>query len=234
MGADSQASETAGGGVAMKMTTLKIRPLTNQIIWAGSGHVGCLQDIEANLSTLVKNRSEGGMNSKTCVQLKGALVGAVNEAQKQTYQGHLDPPGQYPSSPGTSVLFCGMTGAAATGVPWILEVSANGTGQRYEDFGFHAIGTGGDMARLAHATLLHYNLRERPIQHGKVVVYRMMEAVLTSIETVGPPIRMWAQAGKTFKELGEEEMKNLRDTVGAWKQIERESLDETLTGGSGP
>lgn len=231
MGADSQASEKAGGGIAMKLTTEKIRPLTNQIIWAGSGHSGCIQDVDVALSALVKNRSEASLNTKSAAQLKSDLVRAVNEAQRETYKVHLNTPNQYPSSPATSVMFCGMTGPPTDCHPWILEVNHDGTGQQYEEIGFHAIGSGGDMARLAHATLLHYDLRKRSIEHGKVVVYRMLEAVLSSMETVGPPIKMWVQSGKVFKQVNAEELDVLRDAVGAWKEVERESLDDALTGG---
>jgi ATP-dependent protease HslVU (ClpYQ) peptidase subunit len=229
MGADSQASEGEAGAIAMKLTIEKIQHLTNQIIWASSGHVGCMQDIEANLATLVKARGEPHLNTRTCAQLKPDLVKAVNDAQKETYLRHLNPPNMYPSSPATSVIFCGMTGPATACEPWILEVGVKGTGQQYESIGFHAIGSGGDMARLAHATLRHYDLRTRPIEHGKVVLYRMLEAVLSSIESVGPPIKMWAQSGKVFKEIGADELATLRDTVGAWKAIERESLNDALT-----
>lgn len=88
------------------------------------------------------------------------------------------------------------------------------------------------MARLAHATLLHYNLNEQPLAAGRVVTYRVMDAVISSMETVGPPIRMWVQHGVTFRELSTEESDAVGATVGAWKAIERESLSDQIFGSS--
>jgi hypothetical protein len=87
---------------------------------------------------------------------------------------------------------------------------------------------------LAYATLAHYGRDGQLLQHGRVVVYRMMDAVLNAIETVGPPIRIWVQDGRVFRELTDDEMTETNEQVGLWKSVEAESLREVFQLGTAP
>lgn len=82
------------------------------------------------------------------------------------------------------------------------------------------------MARLAHVMLSHYDLLSCSGQHARVVVYRVMEAVISSMGTVDFPIVMWVQNGTTFRELDKPELDAIKDAVNGWREVERESLNE--------
>ena len=72
------------------------------------------------------------------------------------------------------------------------------------------------------------------LTEGRVVAYRVMDSVIESIETVGPPIRMWVLEGKTWRQLSDDEMAAIRANVGLWKAVERESLAEVMGATSTP
>src|SRR5947209_17274872 len=86
MAADSQGSESAGGGIAMTMPTVKIRKLTDQIIWAGSGSVGVIQDAEVALGRLIVGQNEQALNSQPYDAIKWTLRNAVAGPMDNAYR----------------------------------------------------------------------------------------------------------------------------------------------------
>jgi proteasome beta subunit len=222
MAADSQASEAAQP--VMRVPSEKILKLTDQIAWASSGSVGTAQQIKVALEEWVQSRGVDTIHRQHITKLRSEILRAMSPVLQEIYQLSIRMPGVEP--PTVVVVLAGVTGP--NDYSWILEVNMDCTAQQYEDLGFHAIGSGGSMARLAHATLLHYGLKDRPLTEGRVVAYRVMDSVIESIETVGPPIRMWVLEDKQWRELSDEEKTAINVNVGLWKALERESLAEVM------
>ncbi len=130
MAADSQGTESAGGGIAMKTPTVKIHKLTDQIIWGGSGSIGVIQDADVALGRMVASQDAYTLNSQPYDTIKWTLRNAVAVPMNNAYQSYIQVPGMPYNPPLTTFLFCGVTGSPAE--PWILEVSVNGTAERYD------------------------------------------------------------------------------------------------------
>ena len=91
------------------------------------------------------------------------------------YERHIEnAPGEANGeTPSAYVLAAGYTRDS----PWVIKINPNGLLNHFEDIGFHAIGTAAPMAQQAGALLAHFRMIERSIDHGVVVVIRVLDAL---------------------------------------------------------
>jgi proteasome beta subunit len=119
----------------------------------------------------------------------------------------------------------------ADGSPWIHEIDHQCNITDYEERGFHAIGSGAPFAQLANALVAHFEVRQRPVEHGKLVAHRVMDiAISTSAYGIGAPIQMWQITGDQVSRMSDEELDAIRDSVGAWQEVEKAALDKHMSG----
>jgi proteasome beta subunit len=152
-----------------------------------------------------------------------------SQVLQRHYSNHLMPvPGLGVSSPASAVLAAGLD---SDGQPYIIEVDPYCTYTRYEDLGFHAIGSAAGFAQLANALMAHFRAPEQPLAQCKLVTYRVMDsAIETSSYGVGGPIQMWVVDANGVAEIGQAEFDQIRNDVGGWKEVERSALQEYFAG----
>ena len=85
------------------------------------------------------------------------------------------------STPATYVLVAGYAGDT----PFIVDIDPHGLIGRYEEVGFHAIGSGSGMAQQAGALLAHFSMTERDVDHGVLVAVRVLDALRTTLAERG-------------------------------------------------
>jgi proteasome beta subunit len=155
------------------------------------------------------------------------IVARVRGVLQAHYTNYVHVPGTAANPPLTSLLACGY---ADSGDPWIVEVSEYCQYTRYDDTGFHAIGSGAGFAQLGNALLAHYKVTERPLTWGQVVAWRVVDAAIrTSAVGVGPPIQMWTVTPASgVRRVPDDEMTTIEQAVGGWEEEERVALERTL------
>lgn len=217
---DSQSTEGPLGSMlrSVRFPTKKIWPLGDSIIWGGSGDGGLTQRVKVCLDDLPQSELSKPINN-----LRDILRTSVVETIRNLLQSGIFPQGS--AQPYENVfLFCGHT----SGESWILEVIWNGQDTLYSDRGFHAIGSGGFHAQMAHAMVAHYAMTDRAIAEGQFIVYRVIDAAIsTAAAGLDYPVQMSLIQGGT-KELATEELYGVRDFVGIWKELETETLQGLL------
>ena len=146
--ADSQITDSDRG---MSFPGQKLHHLGDHAAWAGSGARGVLTDVEKALDAAAEE-----------VLAADEVSHALQELALPILRRHYDLfisdiPGE--DTQGTPSAFLPAAGYSK-GDPFIIEINPNGMVSRYEDIGFHAIGSGAPMAQQAGALLAHF-------QHGR-------------------------------------------------------------------
>ena len=213
IGSDSQITESSRG---MSFPAQKLHRLGDHAAWGGSGARGVLEDLRPIL--------DGDAE---------AIVGAANvgdEIQervvpilKKHYANYIDEVPGEGSGGGVSayVLAAGVSG----GKGWIVEINPNGLIGRYDDVGFHAIGSGAAMAQQGGALLSHFRMTERSVDHGVVAVVRVLDALAETSPSVGGPIDVARIDAEGAKHLDEKEIARARKDTARWMAREQEVLD---------
>lgn len=138
---------------------------------------------------------------------------------------------EIPGSPtqGGPSAYVLAAGWSAVG-PWIVEVTPNGLTSRYEDVGFHAIGSGSAMAQQAGALLTHIDLVDRSVQHGVLGLVRVLDALRTTSPNVGLQIDVCVVTEQGAHHLSDAEIARARKDVARWLALEEKALDDVLPG----
>jgi proteasome beta subunit len=218
MTSDSQATDMVG----IRFPTEKIFQVTSRAVGAGSGASNIITDVQSELERQ-RETLEASPNVQRSVS---ALAKPIMETH---YNGFIQRvPNFLPSSPATSFLLCGMSGAE----PWIAEIDPQNQLTDYTPRGFHAIGSGAPFALMANALLAHFETHAHDLDYGKLVAYRTIEAVIeVSAAGVGFPVRMWCIDEGACLEVDQDELRHLRELSGGWQQAEKEALLDFLSGG---
>lgn len=219
---DSQGTESAS---AMHETTRhevqKVFCVGERAAWGASGLASVITDLGPKLDRVSGSIAQ---TSDPC----DTYVRPVRAVLKTHYDRYLEvPDGQRASSPASSFLSAGY---GKDDEPYIVEVDPNCTTSRYDQIGFHSIGSGAAFARMAQALMAHFRVRERSLSHGLLVAYRVLDAVInTSAFGVGGPIQM-AQVtpSEGARLLDEEELDEIASKVGLWQELEQETLQAVL------
>ena len=142
---------------------------------------------------------------------------------KKHYENYIpDVPGE---GGGGGVSAYLLAAGYSQGGPWIVEINPNGLIGRYEDVGFHAIGSGAPMAQQAGALLSHFRMTTRTVEYGVVGVVRVLEALDQTSPSVGGPFSVAYIREGGAHHLDEKEIaKALKDSQ-RWRDLEHEALD---------
>ncbi|WP_217915861.1 hypothetical protein [Miltoncostaea marina] len=213
---DSQITDDDRG---MSFPAQKLHDLGDHAAWAGSGARGVLRDIDAALTA----RADEVL---AALDIGHALQEVALPILRHHYD-HFIP--EIPGEPtqATPSAYVLAAGYGRTG-PFIVEINPNGLVGRYEDIGFHAIGSGAAMAQQAGALLAHFRMTERPVGYGVLAAVRVIEALSVTSPNVGFEIDVARITEAGAEHLGADAMATARDGVARWIAAEQELLDGLL------
>lgn len=215
MASDSQGTEDPYG---VRFEVQKVFKLTPRAVWASSGLGQVMHDLVVEAGRRASELDAAG-------DMRDMLVDIVRPILQKHYSAYLPVQGAA-GPPFSDTLVCGVTGG---GEPWILEIDRQCVCTAYAERGFHAIGSAAAFAQLAVALLAHFDVRNRPLAQAKAIAYRVMDiAIQTSAQGVGPPIQMWVADHDGARRLDDAELEQLRTIVGAWQELERETLNRAF------
>lgn len=213
IGSDSQITEADRG---MSFPAQKLHPIGSAAAWGGSGARAVLFDVEhvlaAEAEEIIGARDVGR-----------ALQERVIPILRHHYDNFItDVPGQDPAgTPAAYVLAAGYSHDQ----PFIVKIDPNGLVGRYEDIGFHAIGSGAAMAQQAGALLRNYRVMDRPVDYGVLSVVRVLDSLELSAPSVGGPMAVARITEDGTHHLDEEDLASIREDVTRWQEREVDLLD---------
>lgn len=227
MAADSLSVEAVVGHPLLDFGTTveKVFPLGSNILWGGSGGGGLTQRVKLELDEWA-GRNAGLLDrpgNDVCPRLAKIVQDTITRAFAESP--FKDRPEAGPDGLKNTYL---LAGQPRDGPPWLLEVMWNGQRTRYDERGFHAIGSARIYAYAAHGMIQHYGLRECDSRNALVCTYRILDfGVRAAASGVREPYVFWIVEGGGTRQLPETEVSGLRETVGLWLVKEKESLTVT-------
>lgn len=214
MASDSQITDPERG---LSYPAQKLHPLGKRAAWGGSGSRAVLYDLEQ----IFDNEPDAIVEAP---DIGHALQGRVLPVLKHHYANFIEdvPAGKPGATPATYVLAAGY----ANGDPFIVDIDPHGLIGRYEEIGFHAVGSGSPMAQQAHALLAHFEMGERSVDYGMVAALRVLDALDASSPSVGGPMDLCRITPEGARHLDEEAVAEVRDNVHRWTELEQRALDD--------
>lgn len=218
LGADSQITESDRG---MSYPDRKLHPLGDRAAWGGSGARSVLHDLEVRFADEVDE-------IVTAPDIGRALQERVVPALRYHYEHYIpDVPGE--ESGGTPSAYVLAAGYADDG-PFIVKVDPTGLIARYEDVGFHAIGSGAPMAQQAAALMGHFQMIERDVDYGVMAVVRALDSLAISQPSVGGPLNLVRITEDGKRDLEPDDIDRVRGHVERWEDAEQRALDSLFDG----
>ena len=218
IGADTQITDSDRG---MSYPGQKLNRMGDAAAWGGSGARAVLGDLE---------KVFGEQADAICAadDIGRALQERTLPVLKHHYENFIpDVPGEeLKGGPSAYVLAAGWRDEK----PWIIEIIPSGMVGRYEDIGFHAIGSGAPMAQQAGALLSHFDMVDRSVRHGVAGIVRVLDALRTTSPSVGLEIDVCAITAEGARHLTDEEITAVREDVERWRALERKALDDLFPG----
>ena len=213
MATDSQITDTGRG---MSYPAQKLHSMGDHAAWGGSGARGVLTELEEGF-----DKSAGVILDSP--DIDRALQEFVVPVLRHHYDNFIEhvPGEDSAGSPSAYVLVAGF----ADDKPFIVEINPNGMASRYEDIGFHAVGSGAPMAQQAGALLAHFRMTERSVAHGVVGAVRVLDALRITSPSVGGPVDVCRITAEGTHYLTEDEVAEAREHVQRWTERERQVLD---------
>lgn len=218
LGSDSQITESDRG---MSYPDPKLHRLGDGAVWGGSGARSVLHDLEvlfdAEAEEIVGSHDVGR-----------ALQERIVPVLRHHYELFIpEVPGEeFGGTPSAYVLAAGYS----HGEPFIVKVDPTGLVGRYEDVGFHAIGSGAPMAQQAGALLGHFQMMDRDVDYGVLAVVRVLDALKISQPMVGGPLNIARITPDGARQLEEKDIEEVRRHVERWEQADRRALDGLFDG----
>jgi proteasome beta subunit len=205
VGADSQITDAARG---LSYPARKLHPLGDTAAWGGSG-------ARAVLSAVLEAGDVGhALQERVLPVLRHHYATFIPEVPGQPAGG---------ATPATYVLAAGYTEAG----PFLVDVDPHGLIGRYEEVGFHAIGSGAAMALQAGALLAQHRMTERDVDRGVVAVVRVLDALDRTSPSVGGPMNVCrVTAAEGAHHLDDKEVEQARERARRWVELEQRALDE--------
>lgn len=218
MASDSQITDSDRG---MSFPAQKLHELGDRAAWGGSGARGVLTDVEREFD----RAAEAVLAAD---QIGHALQEIVLPILRRHYELFIpDVPGEEADgTPSAYVLAAGYQGDD----PFIVEINPRGMVSRYDDIGFHAIGSGAPMAQQAAALLAHFRMTDRPVDYGVLGAVRVIEALSVTSPSVGLEIDVARITPEGAEHLTDEEVDEARETIKAWIAAEQQALDDLMEG----
>jgi proteasome beta subunit len=213
LASDSQVTESDRD---MSYPDRKLHPLGDTAAWGGSGARSVIHDVREVLAA----EADEVLGSQ---DVGRALQERVVPALRHHYDLFIrDVPGQETS--GTPAAYV-LAGGYTRGEPFLVKIDPAGLVSRYEDVGFHAIGSGAPMAQQAAALLAHFDLDQRDLAHGVVAAVRVVDTLSVSQPQVGGPLNVYRLTPDGSHLLDEDEVAEVRQVVRRWEQADREAFD---------
>jgi 20S proteasome alpha/beta subunit len=213
---DSQITDANRG---MSFPAQKLRSLGDHAAWAGSGARGVLLDVEKGLDA----EAEKILASD---EVGHALQQVVVPILRYHYEHYIEKvPGEV--TEGTPSAYLLAAGYSNDG-PFIVEINPNGMVSRYDDIGFHAIGSGAPMAQQAGALLAHFRMVDRPVDYGVLAAVRVISALSITSPSVGLEIDVARITPEGARHLDDDEVEGIREDVKRWETAERKLIDGLL------
>jgi 20S proteasome alpha/beta subunit len=219
LGSDSQITDSARG---LSYPAQKLHPFGDTAAWGGSGSRAVLFDLEQ----LFDGSAAAVLGSEN-------IGHAVQERVVPVLRRHYDQfveqvPGEKQSgaTPATYVLVAGY----AEGQPFIVDIDPHGLIGRYEEVGFHAVGSGSAMAQQAGALLAHFRMTERDVDYGVVAVVRILDTLRITSPSIGGPVDVYRITAEKADALSDKDIDRVRKQVARWSGLESKALDELFEG----
>lgn len=215
--ADSQITDSDRG---MSFPGQKLHYLGDHAAWAGSGARGVLLDVEKALHTdaekIIASDEVGHALQRVIVPiLRHHYDCFIENVPGEARQG----------GPSAYLLAAGYSDDQ----PFIIEINPNGMVSRYEDIGFHAIGSGAPMAQQAGTLLSHFRMINRPVDYGVLAAVRVIDALCVTSPSVGLEVDIARITPEGARELDDDEVEAARKDVKGWVEAERKLIDGLLT-----
>jgi proteasome beta subunit len=219
IGADTQVTDSDRG---MSYPGQKLHDMGTHAAWGGSGARSVLGELEklfrAEAEVICSADDIGrALQERTLPVLQHHYDSFIPEVPNEPMKG----------GPSAYVLAAGWS---ADHGAWIVEITPNGLTSRYDDIGFHAIGSGAPMAQQAGALLTHFDMSERSVKHGVVGLVRVLDALRVTNPSVGLQIDVCAITDRGAKHLTDDEIATARKDVERWRGMERKALDRLFPG----
>jgi 20S proteasome alpha/beta subunit len=214
LGSDSQITDSARG---LSYPAQKLHPFGDTAAWGGSGSRAVLFDLE-HLFDSCAPAVLGAENIGHAVQER------VVPVLRRHYDQFVEQvPGEKLSgaTPATYVLAAGY----ADGVPFIVDIDPHGLIGRYEEVGFHAVGSGAAMAQQAGALLAHFRMTERDVDYGVVAVVRILDTLRMTSPSIGGPVDVYRITADEATALSDKDIDRVRKQVQRWSERESQVLD---------
>jgi 20S proteasome alpha/beta subunit len=214
LAADSQITDGARG---LSYPSQKLHPFGETAAWGGSGARAVLLELEQEFDGAA-DAVLGSDNVGRAVQER------VVPLLRHHYESFIEEvPGEKPSgaTPATYVLVAGY----AKGEPFIIDIDPHGLIGRYEEAGFHAIGSGSAMAQQAGALLAHFQMSDRDVDHGVLVAVRVLDTLKITSPSIGGPVDVYRLTAQEAVALTEDDIERVRGRVRHWEELENETLD---------
>jgi 20S proteasome alpha/beta subunit len=212
--ADTQITDSSRG---MSYPAPKLHGLGEFAAWGGSGARSVLLDVERAFE-------ESAGSILEAPDIGRALQQQILPILRHHYEHFVaDVPGEDTGqSPSAYVLAAGCTDER----PWIIEVNPNAMVSRYEDIGFHAIGSGAPMTQQAGVLLARFRMTERSVDHGTVAAVRVLDALSIVAPNVGGPLDVCSVTSGGAHHFDDKEIEGLREHVERWTELEHRALDD--------
>ncbi len=214
LAADSQITDPARG---LSYPAQKLHPFGETAAWGGSGARAVLVELEGEFdrgAAAVLGADDVGR------ELQQRVVPLLRHHYDNFIE-HVPAQEQDGATPATFVMVAGYS----RGEPFIVDIDPHGLVGRYEDIGFHAIGSGSAMAQQAGALLAHFSMSERDVDHGVLAAVRVIDALRITAPSVGGPIDVYRLTEDGARALSEEDLETVRGRIRRWTELENEVLD---------
>jgi proteasome beta subunit len=218
LGSDSQITESDRG---MSYPARKLHPLGDDAAWGGSGARSVLHDLEVQFAA----EADEIVGARDVAR---ALQERVVPVLRHHYEYFIPQvPGE--ETEGTPSAYV-MAAGYSHGQPFIIKVDPTGLVGRYEDVGFHAIGSGASMAQQAGALLGHFQMAERDVDYGVLAVVRVLDALAVSQPMVGGPLNIVRLTEDGARHLEADAIDEVRADVARWEEADQRTLDALFDG----
>jgi len=218
LAADSQISDSARG---ISYPAQKLHPLGVTAAWGGSGARSALVDIKELFDANPAAVLEGG-------NLGHALQEQVVPVLRHHYSQFIEKVPGETGPGGTPATYVLVAGYREDGTPFIADIDPHGLVGRYEEVGFHAIGSGAAMAQQAGALLAHFRMTERDVDHGVLAAVRVLDALAITSPSVGGPVDVYRMTPEGAHGLDPAQIDRVRERVQRWEELEGKLLDGIL------
>jgi proteasome beta subunit len=214
LAADSQITDSARG---LSYPSQKLHPFGVTAAWGGSGARAVLLELEQ----VFEGSAAAVLSSENVGRAVQEKVLPLLRHHYDNFIEHVPGEPSLGATPATYVLTAGY----AQGVPFIVDIDPHGLIGRYEEVGFHAIGSGSAMAQQAGALLAHFQMPERDVDHGVLAAVRVLDTLRITSPSIGGPVDVYRLTEEKAVGLSEDDIEEVRQRVRRWNDLEGEVLD---------